>query len=277
VSLDALLEPWSSGLMRRALLESVLAGLLCGALGCFVLVRGLAFLGEGTAHTIVLGVALAVLVGAPAGLGAVLVAGLTVVLAQVIGSDARFGADAAMGVVMPSLFGAGVALAAVAPGYRTQLEDVLFGSVLAVTEADLALAAGVALVAALVLLLAGKELVLASFDRPMAAAMGYPVRALDLLLLGLLALAAVVALRAVGNVLLAALLLGPPATARLVCRRFWSMAALAAGLGAAAGVAGLALTWHLDVGAGPAIVLVVTALYLVTALAARLRGAVATA
>ena len=215
--------------------------------------------------------------GVPVGLGAVLVAGATVVLAQAVGDDPRFGPDAAMGVVMPSLFGAGVALAAVVPGYRSRLEDVLFGSVLGVTGTDLALAAGVALLAALVLGLAGKELVLVSFDRPAAAAMGYPVRALDLLLLGLVALAAVVALRAVGNVLLAALLLGPPATARLVSRRFWPMAGLAAGLGAAAGLAGLLLTWHLEVGAGPAIVLVVVGAYLVVAAGARLRGVVSPA
>jgi manganese/iron transport system permease protein len=257
--------------MRRALAEVVLAGALCGALGCFVLVRGLAFLSEGMAHTIVLGVVVSSLLGAPAGAGAVLVAGLTVVLAEAIGADRRFSPDTAMGVLLPSLFGAGVALASVAEGYRTRLEDVLFGSVLGVTEADLLLGVGVGVLAGVILLVAGKELVLVAFDRPAARAMGYPVRALDLLLLGLVTLAAVVALRAVGNVLLVALLLGPAAVARLACRTFWPMAALAAALGVGAGLAGLLLTWHLDVGAGPAIVLVVTAAYGVAAVLSWLR------
>ena len=269
MSLDWLLDPWSSGLMRRALVEAIIAGALCGALGCFVLVRGLAFLGESVSHTIVLGVALAFVGGLPVGLGAIAVAALTVVLVQAIGGDPRLSRDTAMGILLPSLFGAGVALIALSEGYRTRLEDVLFGSILGVTGADLVLAAAVAVVAVLVLLVAGKELALVAFDRPMARAMGYPVAALDLLLLGLVALAAVVALRAVGNVLLTALLLGPPVSARMLCRRFWPMVLVSAALGTGAGIAGLYGSWHLDVGGGPAIALVVAAVALVTWLAVR--------
>ena len=277
MSLDWLVEPWASGLMRRALGEVVLAGATCGALGCFVLVRGLAFLGESVAHTVVLGVVAAFLLGAPVTLGAAAAALLTVVLVGAIASDRRLGEDTAMGVLLPTLFGAGVVLIALSEGYRSRLEDVLFGSVLAVTRADLVLGAGVAVAVALVLALAGKELVLAAFDRPMAEAMGYRVRLLDLLLLVTVTLAAVVALRAVGNVLLTALLLGPAASARLLCRTFWPMAALAAALGVAAGVLGLYATWYLEVGGGPAIVLAVVALYAACAAVARLRTGLAAA
>lgn len=271
MTLDWIAEPWASGLMRRAFAETILAGAACGALGCFVLVRGLAFLGESVAHTIILGVALAFLAGFPVGLGVVAVAAGTVILVQGISADRRLSRDTAMGIVLPSLFGAGVALIALSEGYRTRLEDVLFGAVLGVTEADVALAALVVGITALTLLVAGKELVLVAFDGSQAAAMGYRVALLDALLLGVVALAAVIALRAVGNVLLTALLLGPPATARLLCRAFWPMAALAAGWAAAAGVIGLYATWYLDVGAGPAIVLVVVAGYLAAALGAYLR------
>ena len=272
MSLDWLADPWTSGLMRRAFLDVVLAGAVCGALGSFVLVRGLAFLGESIAHTIVLGVAIAFLAGLPVGVGAVAMAGVTVGLVQAIGADRRFTQDTAMGVLLPSLFGAGVVLIAGSEGYRSRLEAVLFGSVLGVTGADLALAGLVAGLTAAVLALTGKELVLVAFDRPLAQAMGYRVRLLDLLLLGLVALAAVVALRAVGNVLLTALLLGPPAAARLLCRTFWPMAACAAAGGAGVSVAGLYATWYLDVGAGPAIVLAVTAAYVLAAVAARTRA-----
>ena len=277
MSLEWLAEPWASGLMRRAAGEAVLAGATCGALGCFVLVRGLAFLGESVAHTAVLGVVVAFLLGLPTTLGAAAAALVTVVLVGAIASDRRLGEDTAMGVLLPTLFGAGVVLIALSEGYRSRLEDVLFGSVLAVTRADLVLGAGVALVVALVLALAGKELVLAAFDRPMAEAMGYRVRLLDLLLLVTVTLAAVVALRAVGNVLLTALLLGPAASARLLCRTFWPMAALAAALGVAAGVLGLYATWYLEVGGGPAIVLAVVALYAGCAAVARLRTGLAAA
>ncbi len=270
MSLDLLTDPWASGLMRRAFAEAVLAGALCGALGCFVLVRGLAFLGEGLAHTLLLGVVVAFLLGVPLGLPVALAAALTVAGASVIAADRRFSADVAMGVLLPSLFGLGVVLVAFGEGVRGRLEDALFGSILGVTGTDLLAAGAVAAVTAAVLVVAGKELVLASFDRATAAAMGYRVGLLDLVLLGLVAAAVVVGLRAVGNVLLAALLLGPPATARLLTRTFWPMAATAAGLGALGGVGGLYLSWHADVGAGPAIVLVLAGAFVLVALGSRL-------
>ncbi len=273
MTVEWLAEPLSSGLMRRAVMVAVVSGALCGVLGCFVLVRGLAFLGESVAHTVVLGVVLAVVAGVPVATGAITVAVATVALVHAIGADRRFDEDTAMGILLPTLFGAGVALAAVTPGYRTRLQDVLFGSVLGATRSDVAAALGVATLTAAVLALAGKELVLVAFDRPAAHAMGYHVRALDLLLLMLVAVAAVVALRAVGNVLLTALLLGPPATSRMMSRTFWPMAALSGALGAAAALVGLYATWYLDVGAGPAIVLVVTLTYAVVAGGAALRSA----
>lgn len=270
MSLEWLLEPWGSALMRRAFLEAVLTGATCGVLGCFVLVRGLAFLGEGLAHTLVLGVVLAFLLGVPVGFMALLVAALTVGASRAIGADRRFSPDVAMGILLPALFGLGVVLIAGAEGYRSRLEGTLFGAILGTTDGDLVLAGAVAGATVLALLLTGKELVLASFDRAAAAAMGYGLRGLDLLLLGLVALTTVVALRAVGSVLLAALLLGPPLIARRVSATFWPMAALSAGLGVFAGILGLYASWHWDVGGGPAIVLVVVALFGVVGLGARL-------
>lgn len=269
MSLDWLLEPWGSGLMRRAFAEAALTGAVCGALGCFVLVRGLAFLGESLAHTLLLGVVLAFLLGTPVGLAAAAVAALTVLLTERIAADRRFGDDVASGILLPGFFGLAVVLITSSEGFSGGLEGALFGTILGVTAADVALAASVGLVTVVVLVLAGKELVLASFDRPAAAAMGYPLRALDLLLLALVTAAAVIGLRAVGNVLFAALLLGPPAIARLACRSFWPMAGCAAAIGVAAGVAGLYVSWNWDVGGGPAIVLLITALFIATVAATR--------
>ena len=257
-ALEWLAEPWRSGLMRLAFAEAILAGLACGALGCFVLVRRLAFLGEAISHTVVLGAAVALVLGLPLGLGAVAIALATAGLTGAIASDRRFSPDNATGVLLPTLFGAGVAVLALTTGGR-RLEELLFGSILGVDTNDVALAGALVVVVVVALRLAGKELVLSAFDRSAADALGYRVAALDGLLLALLAVTMVVGLRAVGGVLLAGLLLGPPVAARLVCRTFWPMLALAAAVGAAAGVAGLYASWHLELGAGPAIVLVVTA------------------
>lgn len=255
--MDWLTDPWVSGLMRRSFAEAILAGATCGALGCFVLLRGLSFLGESVAHTMVLGIVVAFVAGLPLGLGAAVLASLTVALVGALGRDRRLGPDTAMGVLLPSLFGAGVALAALTEGYRTRLEDALFGSVLGVTTTDVVLVGAVGAATAVALLLVGKELALATFDRVAAQAMGYRLGRLDLLLFGLVTAAVVVGLSAVGNVLVSALLLGPAATSRLVCRTFWPMVALATALGAGAGVAGLYVSWYVEVGAGAAIVLVV--------------------
>lgn len=261
--MEWLTDPWTSEIMRRAFAEAIVMGAVAGALGCFVLLRGLAFLGESIAHTLILGVVVAFVLGGPVALGALAAAGLTVALASALQADERFSVDISMGVLLPSFFGLAVTLIALTDGYRAKLEDTLFGAILGVTELDLALAAAVAALAGATLLLAGKELALITFDRSMARAMGYRLRLLDLLLFGIVTLAAVVALRAVGNVLLTAMLLGPALSARLVTRTFWPMVGLAAVLGTLAGVLGLYWSWSSDVGGGPAIVLVVSGLFVI--------------
>jgi manganese/zinc transport system permease protein len=271
--MDWLTDPWSSELMRRAFAEALLVGAACGALGSFVVVRGLAFLGEAVAHVLILGAVVALVLGGPVGVGAFAAAALAVWLASILSADRRFSPDTAIGVLLPSFFGLAVVLAALTDANRARLEDLLFGSILSVTGLDVALAALVLAGSAILLAVAGKELALAAFDRPMASAMGYRVRMLDLLLFTAVALAAIVALRAVGNVLVAALLLGPPLVARRLTRSFGAMCAVSAAVGAAAGVIGLYWSWHENIGAGAAIVLVIAALYALTALPALVRRA----
>ena len=272
--MDWLTDPWASELMRRAFAEAAIVGAACGALGCFVVVRGMAFLGEAVSHVLILGAVVAIVLGGPVGLGAFAGAAVAVWLASVVSADRRFSPDTAIGILLPSFFGLAVVLVALSDANRSRLEDLLFGSILSVEGLDLALAGAVALAAAALIAGAGKELALAAFDRRMARAMGYRLRLLDLALFAVVALAAIVALRAVGNVLVAALLLGPPLIARQLTRSFASMCAVSAAVGAAAGVAGLYWSWYENVGAGAAIVLVIAALYALVAaasLARRLR------
>jgi iron/zinc/copper transport system substrate-binding protein/iron/zinc/copper transport system permease protein len=272
--MDWLTDPWTSELMRRAFAEAVLVGAACGALGSFVVARGLAFLGEAVAHVLILGAVVALVVGGPIGVGAFAAAAIAVWLASIVAADRRFSPDTAIGILLPSFFGLAVVLAALTDANRARLEDLLFGSILSVTGLDVALAAAVTLAAGALIAVAGKELALAAFDRRLASAMGYRVRVLDLVLFAAVALAAIVALRAVGNVLVAALLLGPPLVARQLSRSFGSMCAISAAVGSLAGVVGLYWSWHENVGAGAAIVLVIAALYglvALTALARRVR------
>lgn len=269
--MDWLTDPWTTDLMRRAFAEAVLVGAACGALGCFVIARGLAFLGEAVSHVMILGAVVALLAGGPVGVGAFLAAALAVWLTTVVSADRRFSPDTGIGIVLPTFFGLAVVLIALSDARRGRLEDLLFGSILSVEALDVALAGAVLALTAGLVAVAGKELALAAFDRRMAGAMGYRLRLLDLALFAVVALAAIVALRAVGNVLVAALLLGPPLVARQLARSFAGMVGAAAGIGAAAGVAGLYWSWHAEVGAGAAIALVVAGLYAVVAAASLAR------
>ena len=269
--MDWLTDPWASELMRRSFAEAALVGATCGALGCFVVVRGLAFLGEAVSHILILGAVVAIVLGGPVGLGAFAAAAVAVWLASIVSADRRFSPDTAIGILLPSFFGLAVVLVALSDANRARLEDLLFGSILSVEALDIALAAAVAAVAGALIAGAGKELALAAFDRRMARAMGYRLRLLDLALFAVVALAAIVALRAVGNVLVAALLLGPPLIARQITRSFASMCMASAAVGAAAGVAGLYWSWYENVGAGAAIVLVIAALYALVAVASLAR------
>ena len=263
--LEWITEPWTAGFMRRAFAEAVLCGSTSGALGGFVLVRRLSFLGESISHTLVLGAALALLLGVPLGLGGVVIAVATAGLTGAIASDRRLSAATATGILLPTLFAAGVAVLAATGGAR-RIDGLLFGSILGVGPEDLVLAGAVAVAVLAVFGAAGKELAFVAFDRISAQALGYRVAVLDAVLLALVAVAVTAGLRAVGSLLLAGLLLGPPLAARLVCRTFWPMVALAAVLGSLAGVAGLYITWYLEVGAGPAIVLAVAATVALAAL-----------
>ena len=277
--MDWLTDPWTSELMRRAFADALLVGALCGALGSYVVVRGLAFLGEAVSHVLILGAVVALIAGGPVGLGAFAAAAVAVWLASIVSADRRFSPDTAIGILLPSFFGLAVVLISLSDARRGRLEDLLFGSILSVEGQDLALAAAVVALAAALLAFAGKELALAAFDRRMARAMGYRLRLLDLALFAVVALAAIVALRAVGNVLVAALLLGPPLIARQLTRSFAQMCMASAGIGAAAGIAGLYWSWHANVGAGAAIVLVIAAVYalVVAVTVAGKRAAVAAA
>jgi manganese/iron transport system permease protein len=270
-ALEWLTEPWGPAFMRRAFAEAVLCGSTCGALGAFVLVRRLSFLGESISHTVVLGAALALLLGLPLGLGGVLIAVATAGLTGAIASDRRLSADTATGILLPTLFAAGVALLAATAG-AGRLDDLLFGSILGVGESDLLLAGLLTAAVLAVFSVAGKELALVAFDRTAARALGYRVALLDAALLTLVAVTVTVGLRAVGSILVAGLLLGPPLAARIVCRRFWPIVALAAVLGALSGVGGLYLSWHLEIGAGPAIVVAVAATVAVAALVGSTRA-----
>ena len=270
-----LTEPFTLQFMQRALIASLIVGVVCPVLGCFVVLRAMAFLGDALAHAILPGVAIAYLLGANLLVGALVAA---LVVAVGIGLFSRRGGvkeDTAIGILFAAALALGVVLISTVRSYATDLTHILFGNVLGVSVGDLwvtgALAVGV--LATVVLLY--KELLLASFDPVLAHTLKRRPELLRFVMLMLLALTVVVSLQTVGVGLVAAMLVTPAATAYLITRRLSSMMLVSAAIGAACSVTGLYLSYYLNVASGAAVVLTATVLFLLTFVAAPRRGVLA--
>jgi manganese/iron transport system permease protein len=243
------------------MLEMVLVGVAAGALGSFVVVRGLAFTGEAFAHTVFPGAVVAAILGFSIPAGALTFGLASAACVALILRGGRTAPDTAVGIVFLGAFGLGSALLATHPAPGRSLESLLFGSLLGVSWGDLTVTGLVAGVVVLGLAALWRPLVLSSFDRAVAAAAGVRLGLVDAALLVLLALAVVVALQAIGSVLVLAILVTPAATARVLARRFSTMVALAAGIGIAEGIAGLYVSYYGSVAAGGAVVLVASGVF----------------
>jgi ABC-type Mn2+/Zn2+ transport system permease subunit len=270
-----LTDPFTLAFMQRALVASLIVGVVCSVIGCFVVLRAMAFLGDALAHAILPGVAIAYLLGANLLVGA-LVAALTVAVG--IGFFSRrdgIKEDKAIGILFAAALALGVVLISTVRSYATDLTHILFGNVLGVTVGDLWLTGLLGLAVLVTLLALFKEFQLASFDPVLAHMLGKRPELLRFGMLILLALTIVVSLQTVGVGLVAALLVTPAATAYLLTRRLPAMMAVSAAVGAVSSVAGLYASYYLDVASGAAVVLTATALFLLAFVAAPRRGLLA--
>jgi len=262
--LEYLLEPLQFGFMQRGLLASVLVAAVCGILGSFVVLKGLAFIGDALAHASFGGVALAFVLGANIYLGAFVFALATAFGIGAISQRGRVSFDTAIGVLFSGTFALGILIISRVDRYTTDLFGYLFGDVLSITEEDLWTIAALGLV---VLALVGafyRQLLFVAFDPTVAAASGVPARFLEYLLLALLGVSIVTAIQAVGIVMVVALLVTPSATAYLFARRFHHMILVSVAVGSLSALLGIYLSYYLDLASGAAIILVATALFFVT-------------
>lgn len=276
-----LFDPFGVPFMQRALLEVVLLAVLGGVVGTHVLLRRLAFTTEAFQHTVFPGVAIAFAAGHSLLLGALAAAAVAVVLLTVLTRRPRIDPDAALALLIATFFAAGVVVVSRSRSFQGDLTALLFGRILAVDAGQLVQTAVIVAVCVAVLLALHKELVLRAFDPLGAAAAGYPLWVLDLVLNVAVALSVVAAVRAVGTVLLVAFLVTPAAAARLCCRRVGSMMAVAAGLVVVCGWLGLAASYEASVNhgvrlaSGATVVLAITAGFVVVATATAVRSAMA--
>jgi manganese/iron transport system permease protein len=268
-------DPLHYEFMQRALLEVVLMGAVTGLIGTYVVLRGLSFIGDALTHAVFPGIVLAFLFGQSVFVGALLFGILTSTLIAVLATSRRMKEDSAIGVLFAGAFALGVVLISATRNFARDLASFLFGNVLGVTPGDIWASAIVGVIVVGLVAVFYRELLITSFDRVGARAMGLPVFWLDLLLLILVSLTIVVSLSAVGNILVLAMLVTPAAAARFLTDRLPVMMGVSAAIGVVSGVVGLFASFHAGLAAGGMIVLVATGLFGVIWLFAPTHGVVA--
>lgn len=271
---DFLLEPLGYDFMQRAFLVTITAAIVCGVLSCWLVLIGWSLMGDAVSHAVLPGVVIAYLLGTPFAVGALIFGLGAVALIFLVRSTSRVKEDAAIGVVFTTLFALGLVLISVVPS-QTDLGHILFGNLLGVSAADLVQVLVLGALTLTVLVLKRRDLTLYAFDPMHAHAIGLNPKALGALLLGLLALTVVVALQAVGVVLVVAMVIIPGATAYLLTDRFARMLVIAPSIAATCAAAGIYASYYLDAASGGMVVLTMGVAFALAYLFAPRHGIVA--
>lgn len=262
--MTALLEPFEFAFFRHGIVVATLAGALCGLVGVYVVLRGMSYIGHGLSHAIFGGAAASAVFSYNVYLGAGL---WGLASALMIGRVTRrriIGSDAAIGVITTASFALGLVLFGLFGTARRSVDAMLFGSILGVSTQDVWVVAGVAAGAALLVFFRYRALLFATFDPEVAEVSGVRTARVDALLMLVLAASILATMKVIGVVLVAAMLVIPAVVARLLTNRFARMLWLAVLVGAVSGLAGMYLSYFLDVSSGATIVLVGTVVFLAT-------------
>ncbi|MDV8006109.1 metal ABC transporter permease [Rhodococcus sp. IEGM 1318] len=251
---ELLLDPLQYGFMVRALAVAVVAAVVCAVLSCWLVLIGWSLMGDAVSHAVLPGVVLAYVVGAPFAIGALIFGLIAVALIGLIRNTSRVKEDAAIGIVFTTLFAFGLVLISVTPS-QTDLNHIIFGNLLGVSSSDLMQVAILGALALSILLIKRRDLTLFAFDPVHANAIGLSPKRLGALLLGVLALTSVVALQAVGVVLVVAMLIIPGATAYLLTDKFSRMLVIAPVVSAICAITGIYVSYYLDTASGGMVVM----------------------
>lgn len=265
--LDALIEPLQYGFMQRSLIIAVLVGLVCAVVGSYLMVQRLALLGDAISHSVLPGLAVAFMVGANIFVGAFIAGVLSTLAIAWIRSRSPIKEDAAMGIVFSAFFALGITLITlIQKDNKIDLNHFLFGNILGVTADEVTNTAIIAAIVLAVVALLYKELLFYTFDPLGAQAAGLPVNLLNFGLMLLIALTIVASMKAVGVILVLALLITPGATAYLLVKRLNQVMLLGAGIGILSSITGMYLSYFYNLPSGPAIVLVVSSFFILALL-----------
>jgi ABC-type Mn2+/Zn2+ transport system permease subunit len=247
--------------LQKALITSVMVGIICGVIGCFIILRGMSLMGDAISHAVLPGVALSYLLGINIFFGAVFTGLLTAIGIGYISQNSRIKHDTAIGIMFTSAFALGIIMITIMQS-SADLYHILFGNVLAVPTSEMWMTFIVGVIVITAIYLFYKELLVTTFDPTMSAAYGLPNKLIHYLLMALLTMTTVASLKTVGIVLVVAMLVTPAATAYLLTNRLSFMIFLAAGLGVISAVVGLYFSFTYNLSSGSTIVMVATFLFL---------------
>ena len=251
------------GFLQKALITSVMVGVICGVIGCFIILRGMALMGDAISHAVLPGVAISYILGINFFIGAVVTGVLTAVGIGFISQNSRVKNDSAIGIVFTAAFALGIIMITLLKS-SSDLYHILFGNVLAVRPSDMWITLIIGIIVLASVYLFYKELLVSSFDPIMAQAYGLPTKMIHYFLMTLLTLVTVASLQTVGIILVVAMLITPASTAYLLTNRLSIMIALSALFGTISAIGGLYLSFTYNLASGATIVLVATALFILS-------------
>jgi manganese/iron transport system permease protein len=265
--LEALIEPLQYGFMQRSLVIAILVGLLCAVVGSYLMVQRLALLGDAISHSVLPGLAIAFMLGGNIFIGAFIAGVFSTVAITWIRTRSPIKEDAAMGIVFSAFFALGITLITIIQkDNKIDLNHFLFGNILGVTVNEVRDTAIIAAIVLIVIVLLYKELLFYTFDPLGAQAAGLPINRLNFGLMLLISLTIVASMKAVGVILVLSLLITPGATAYLLVKRLHQVMILGALIGVVSSISGMYLSYFYNLPSGPAIVLVVSGLFLLALL-----------
>ncbi|KSU08758.1 Manganese ABC transporter inner membrane permease protein SitD [Lactococcus lactis subsp. lactis] len=240
--------------LQNALVTAVVIGIVSGAVGCFIILRGMSLMGDAISHAVLPGVAISYILGINFFVGAIIFGLLSSIIITFIKNNSIIKGDTAIGITFSSFLALGVILIGIANS-STDLFHILFGNILAVQDIDTWLTIGVSIAVLVVIVLFFKELLITSFDPLMAKAIGMKVNFYHYLLMVLLTLVSVTAMQSVGTILIVAMLITPAATAYLYTNSLRKMIILSSSLGAVSSVLGLFIGYSFNIAVGSSIVI----------------------
>ncbi|HIV73996.1 MAG TPA: metal ABC transporter permease [Candidatus Pseudogracilibacillus intestinigallinarum] len=248
--------------LQRAFVTSVVVGIICGIIGSFIILRGMALMGDAISHAILPGVAISYMLGINYFYGAVFFGILTAVGIGVVSQHSRIKNDASIGIVFTAFFALGIILIGKAQT-ATDLTQILFGNVLSVRSSDMVITIIIGIIIIMCVIIFYKELLVSTFDETLAASYGLPTKWIHYGIMLLLTLATVASLQTVGVVLVVAMLITPASTAYLLTNRFSIMIVLSSFFGALSSVIGLYISFKYNLSSGAVIVIAATIIFMI--------------